>query len=417
MRGWMGLVGGVLLALGGAAAEAAERIDLWVNADAPQLRGANLYQRRVYPELDGPEFLGPGPFGPPVEAGDLAGLAAAGANLVVLSHPGIFTEGAPYRLDGDALANLDRLVEMATAADLFVVIAFRTGPGRSEFAILPDGAGVWYDPGLLDTSVWGDAAAQDGWVAMWAAAAEHFRGHPAVIGYELMVEPNSNHIGADAENGALDIWDPAAFEAAHAGSLYDWNQLHPRILAAIRAVDPDTPVLIGGNGYSGGAWLPFVAVGADANTVYTFHEYQPFAYTHQEPGMAIAYPGRIDADWDGQDDPFDAALLERLLQPARLFASRTLRPVAVTEFGAVRWAPGVERFLSDRIARFEDNRLNWALWGWPVAWPPMAAGDNAFSLGFGPDPAATGPAATAPGFDALRQAWSLNAARPSNTPF
>ena len=31
---------------------------LWVGST--QLRGANIYQRRVYPELDGPDFLGPG---------------------------------------------------------------------------------------------------------------------------------------------------------------------------------------------------------------------------------------------------------------------------------------------------------------------------------------------------------------------
>ena len=41
-------------------------IDKWALwADGPHLRGANIYQRRVYLELDGPEFMGPGPVGPP----------------------------------------------------------------------------------------------------------------------------------------------------------------------------------------------------------------------------------------------------------------------------------------------------------------------------------------------------------------
>ena len=39
---------------------------LWTNGT--QLRGANIYQRRVYPELDGPEFMGSGPVGPPTRA-------------------------------------------------------------------------------------------------------------------------------------------------------------------------------------------------------------------------------------------------------------------------------------------------------------------------------------------------------------
>ncbi|MGF1624253.1 MAG: glycoside hydrolase family 5 protein [Alphaproteobacteria bacterium] len=416
------MIGLLLSALAWSPAGAGERIDLWENAQGPQLRGANLHQRRVFPDLDGADFLGAGPFGPPVEQADLDRLAQAGANLVVLSHSGIFGDLPPYRLDQAALANLDRLVGMAAAADLFVVIALRSGPGRSDFAILPDGAGEWYDPSYLNTAIWGDLEAQQAWSAMWRVVAKHFRGHRAVVGYELMVEPNSNHIGADAADGAPELWDPAAFEAAHAGSSYDWNRLYPQILAAVREVDPDMPVLIGGNGYSGAEWLPHVAVGPDPRVVYVAHIYGPFDYTHQEPGARIAYPGSIDLDWDGREDPFAADALETMLAPVDEFLVRQGPPVAVTEFGAVRWAPGVAHFLADRIAGFERRGINWAIWGWPVAWPPMGAGDNAFSLSFGADPSATGPAATgpsaeAPGLAILLESWSRNVLRPSDRPF
>ena len=40
-----------------------DKWSLWTGET--QLRGANIYQRRVYPELDVPTFLGPGPLGPP----------------------------------------------------------------------------------------------------------------------------------------------------------------------------------------------------------------------------------------------------------------------------------------------------------------------------------------------------------------
>jgi len=44
--------------------------DKWALWTGPtQLRGANIYQRRVYPELDGPDFYGPGPVGPPYTNG------------------------------------------------------------------------------------------------------------------------------------------------------------------------------------------------------------------------------------------------------------------------------------------------------------------------------------------------------------
>ena len=51
---------------------------LWVGGT--QLRGANIYQRRTYPELDGPEFMGDGPVGPPYTQGDFDLMAAMGAN-------------------------------------------------------------------------------------------------------------------------------------------------------------------------------------------------------------------------------------------------------------------------------------------------------------------------------------------------
>ncbi|MFQ6093285.1 MAG: hypothetical protein ACE5OR_11540, partial [bacterium] len=97
-----------------------------------QLRGANIYQRRVYPELDN-GFLGPGPVGPPYSQEDFDRLAELGANYVNISHPGLFTENPPYTLDEDIQDNLDNLLAMIAQADMFAVISFRTGPGRSEF--------------------------------------------------------------------------------------------------------------------------------------------------------------------------------------------------------------------------------------------------------------------------------------------
>ena len=52
----------------------------------------------------------------------------------------------------DAQTNLDNLVAMAHNADLFVVISFRTGPGRSDFTFYRDGD--WYPPSYLIETVW-----------------------------------------------------------------------------------------------------------------------------------------------------------------------------------------------------------------------------------------------------------------------
>ncbi len=146
----------VLVALGLAAEDP---IDLW--RGGPHLRGANLWQRVVVPELDGPEFFCSNHVGPPVTQADFDRLARLGANLVILSHPGPFTERPPYRLDEQVQANLDRLIDMAARARLYVVIALRTSPGRSDFTFYRDGAGDWFDRELLIEEVWTSPAAQD----------------------------------------------------------------------------------------------------------------------------------------------------------------------------------------------------------------------------------------------------------------
>jgi len=77
-----------------------DKWSLWT--EGTQLRGANIWQRRVYPELDGTEFLGSGPVGPPYVQSDFDNLAALGANYVNISHPGLFTEDPPYVLDQES---------------------------------------------------------------------------------------------------------------------------------------------------------------------------------------------------------------------------------------------------------------------------------------------------------------------------
>lgn len=111
-----------------------EKWSLW--AGGTQLRGANIYQRRIFLKLDGGEYMGPGPFGPPFEQADFDNLAALGANYVNFSVAGLYTMEPPYEIDDEAVAHLDRLLEMAAQAHLYAVISFRTGPGRSEFSII-----------------------------------------------------------------------------------------------------------------------------------------------------------------------------------------------------------------------------------------------------------------------------------------
>jgi len=380
--------------------------ELWKNG--PKIRGANIWQRIRVPTLD-ENYLGEGYIGPPYTLQDFTRLAQLGANYVNLSIPGLFTERPPYRVDENAVAHLDQLLDLVAQADLFAVISFRTGPGRSDFTFYRDGAGVWYPADLLIETVWTDQAAQDAWAEMWRFAAERYRHHPNVVGNTLMVEPNADEV-------ALDIYEPAEFYPRYANTLYDWNRFYPPLVQAIRQVDPHTPILLSGMGWASVLWLPYLQPISDPRLVFVVDQYAPFVYTHQSPEKKYSYPGQFDLNWDGQPDQFDwtwmAAYLDRL--PA--YRQQHPMPQAVNEFGVVRWAPQADAFLNDQINYFETQQMNYAVWVWDSSWPPWQTwGSKGMNYLYGPDP---NNFSEVPNdlFDVLRNAWSRNTLRPSNYP-
>ena len=357
------------------------------------LRGANIYQRRVYPELDD-GFLGEEEIGPPFTQADFDALAALGANFVNISHPGLFSETPPYQPDIAVQENLDALLSMAAQAKLYTIITFRTGPGRSEFWAFwgedttSNPTEGWFDADYYNNTVWGDAEAQSAWQAMWRYTAQRYRDNPIVIGYDLMCEPNANEVGSYPLGAPLDFWNPQAFYAQYGGTLYDWNQLYPSLDEAIREVDANTPILIGGMGYSAVEWLPYIEPIDDPYVIYTVHQYEPMSYTHQISGTtAYTFPGVFDTDWDDSPDQFDEIWLTNLLTVVRDFQAAHEVPVAVNEYGVHRWAPGAPDFMRRQMTLFDDLGLNYALWEWQSAFEPFASSVDAFDFRNGENPA------------------------------
>ena len=404
-------------ALAADAADAAiEKFDLWDTRDGPHLRGAVAHQMRVYPEYGGDNFMGPGRLGPPFAQHDFDLLARLGANTVVLSHPGLFTERPPYGPERAAVANLDRLLAMIAKADLFAVIAFRTGPGRSEFTFYPGER--WFDPSRFNDSVWASQEAHAAWAEMWRYTAERYRDNPIVVGYQLMVEPNSNAVGSHAENDALDLWDPEEFERLYGGTLYDWNRLYPGIVAAIRAVDRRTPILLGGNGYHDIDFLGQLRLTGDPRTVYLVHTYAPRKFTHQSRRGEREYPGMVDADWDGRPEWVDQRFIEGLFDPVRAFQRKNgIDHFAVTEFGTYRWVRGAPVYLDDMMATLEGLGFNHMAYRWAVSYRPYVTANNHQNYRFGPDPDNVYEDLENPLIKVLTKYWQRNRLRPSTVRF
>jgi len=376
----------------------------------PWLRGANIYQRRVYPELDGVLFYGPGPFGPPYTQKDFDALAEQGANWVVLSVMGPYTVTPPYRLDPVALEHIAHLVDMAWQADLFVTLAVRSGPGRSEFSILREGLNDWFGPEYLHEEVWTEPAARMAWAEMWQTLAQRFRQHPAVVGYELMVEPNANDI--------VGVYDPKTFDELYQGTGYDWNMWYPDLVAAIREVDPETPILVSPLDYASPQWLDHLKPVDAPHMVYSVHLYEPFTYTHQEANVEEPwhYPGRMLLnDARGAAVWVDQTMLDESMAVVAAYRLRSRSPVAITETGIMRWEPGAAEFMRDRLEAAERYGLNYAIWMWYPDWPALnrPEGDHAFNFRLSADADSFAVDPENALWHTYRELWRRNTVRPS----
>ncbi len=386
---------------------------LW--SDETQLRGINIWQKKIDRELD-ENFIGEGTFGPQFTADDFKKIRSMGVNYVNISHPGIYTVDYPYIPDTDALKNLKNLITMIGEADMFAVISFRTGPGRSEYTfyygedIQSDPENGWFDEKYYNEEVWKSAEAQNGWRMMWNLAAREFLNNPYVVGYDLMVEPNSAEV-------ILGISEPSEFYPKYSGTLLDWNFMFPGIINSIRAIDSDIPILAGASFYSNLDWLPFLTTVSDPKTLYSFHQYSPFEYTHQGRKSKISYPGKLDINGDSIPDEFNKTWLSSFLNTAKEFMQNKNVRTAANEYGCVRWAGNGKDFLKDQMEIFESLGINYAIWEWSSYYEPFRSEVDNFNYLMGTDQDNRSDIENNELIGVLKTFWSKNIRRPSNTFF
>lgn len=372
-----------------AAAHATDEWSLWTGPT--QLRGANTWQKRPTAAIP--------TVSPRYTQEDLCKLASWGANYVNLSIPGPMTENADrrrrYHWDARVWANLDSMITRADSAGLFVVVSFRTGPGRSEWVFDQE------EP-KAKNDVWDERRAQDAWVGMWGRAAELLRNRSAVVGYDLMVEPLLR-----AEN--LD----SAFVAE------DWYRLAERLVDTIRKVDVVTPILVSvaPGGYpSNLADLDTLRFKPNTRRiVFTVHQYNPWTYTHQPTTHSLF---RCDTPRIARGktsaprrlfDPLVRSELRDVYTSMKRWKDAKGISLVVNEFGISRWVDSAEVFMAEQMALIEALPANHAVWLWD---PEECLGWDEMNFRNGPDSAYHFEVPHNALADTIQSAWRRNTVRP-----
>jgi len=258
------------------------------------------------------------------------------ANSVRLmaDNVGNFLAGEPpYAINTERLKSLDEVVGWCRKQGLYCVINLeQPQPGRNA---------NWF---------WETPAAQQKFVELWQTIARTYAGSGPGVAYDLMNEPHGN------------------------GSAEAWPRLVPELTNAIRQVDQVHPIVVEpvpwGNAEGFADRKPLTS---DANTVYSFHFYQPHDFTHQSGAagtlqatpedhpLGLRYPGQIKAFWkDAPIEDWNKATIRARVEPVVQFRDTYKVPVWCGEFGCTRWAEGAPQYIQDCLDTWEDLGIGWA---------------------------------------------------------
>ena len=223
-----------------------------------------------------------------IDAADFARIRAAGFDTVRLPVRWMNKSDPqpPHALDPAWLARVAEVVDQALAADLNVILNSHHFDAVHED---PPAGAPWL-------------------AAVWRQIAAHFADRPAArLWFEIENEPHDK-----LDNGNL----VATLAPA---------------LAAIRATNPDRPVVIGGGNWSGVDSLATLELPDDRNVHPTFHYYEPFDFTHQGASWAGPVPKAGTRDYGTRAD---AERLAADVAKVRAYIARTGLTPFMGETGA-----------------------------------------------------------------------------------
>lgn len=282
--------------------------------DLPRLRGA-MIPTRATPQ-------------------DLRDLAALGANhvrwqLTWDSFPTSPADTASVQQYEDwlekTLAHVDTLLPLCHELGLRVLIDLHTPPG----GVTPRQAMRMFTEKQFQASL----------VESWERIARRYKDSPAIWGYDLLNEP---------------------MEGIVAPGLSTWRELAEEAARRIRTIDPDRTIVVeaapGGSAIALAEFTPLPV----PNIVYSFHFYEPHAFTHQKVydtfPLSLTYPGEIQGRlWNKES-------LRHIMQKVAGWQREHQVHIYVGEFSAIRWAPGDSAlaYVRDCIELFEEFGWDWA---------------------------------------------------------
>lgn len=288
---------------------------------------------------------------------------------------------APYAAN---LATLDAALPLARAAGIKIILCAAETHGWNRNVFLGSAADL--------------ATYRTHLTTFWTAMAQRYLNEPAIVAYDVLNEPVTDYFSQGA-------W---------------YYHVMPAAVAAIRSVNSNIWLVIESEYQVQAGTFNEMPVLDDPHVIYSFHMYAPASYTGQGIGSFAGYrptypgtnsiwgpadPNSVYTHWDKE------SLRNAMITEINFSQAHPDKRILVGEFGALRWAPGADKWLSDCIELFEEYGWDWCNHS-PSGWNGWNAtystdiNDPAYA-NLAPDGGDRGARWTA-----LAQGWALNARAP-----
>jgi hypothetical protein len=254
------------------------------------------------------------------------------------------------------LAVLKATLDRAHKAGLKVVIA----PLSLPFARWSQNNGGRFDGRLWQNKKnWKDAA------RFWRDLASALKKQPGIAAYNIINEPapeKGSGLAEHADRAAM-----AAWYAEHRGGSRDLRAFYAEVIAAIREVDADTPIMLDAGWYGAAdAFGYWPAPLDDTRVLYSFHMYEPYAATsgpNLKRKQPYTYPGTVP--FADREERWDARRVTQYLdapaQWAKVHGVPANRMVA-GEFGCIRTLDSCTAYLEDVLTKLDREGFHWAFY-------------------------------------------------------
>ncbi len=239
----------------------------------------------------------------------------------------------------------------------------------------------------------------------WMDLATELKDFECVVGYNILNEPH------------LDLlWQKNINDEALPETLETIQQclatFYQNTIMAIRQADPDTFIILDASWYADARTMPLMATYSEPRILYSFHMYEPYAYTNWEQNQGnYSYPEDIEV----KEGMSAEAYFAQFINSVKAFQKKHGIPnerILVGEFGVNRRAPGAQQYLQDLIALYNEENWHWAVYAFSdLDWDGMD-----YRLGTEPLPAEAWPKEGEPDyaayyvpnslFDVLKEAWA-----------